>query len=1371
LIEDTKLSSLERGCLLECQLSAILDHTSRPRYHDALRKLLHEVLRRLHTTYTPSEHPIRRANTATQMLRLREAYPEFIPPHRLQVWLDTRPDIESMGSDDGLLAYQESVSVSLQLAKLFHQGQPTLAALKPLILALQQMLRRCKSAADLAASVFDAEGLYATLSAVSAFLGALDQGTLRLEILDLQARICELVGTECSRLVNAKAELAKHLLHLGFAERAGRLLVGLRESSVLNKCDTLAKIHWHVVHAEYQLAMDQPDKARSALEEARRLRETYPPKDVPRDLRAAYEYIHAEGWLAHSRSCVENGEPVEALAAAKHAVKLLNSTWHRLEKGEEPTTEPTEATMEPPDADVGALETGISKLRLSPASAGQATQPQSKGAAFWPLIPLLYSGLTRLFTFYAHHGLYPEASYYSTKAVEIADSVRGSIFSSRARSHRAALLSFSDRPEEAELCLTGGEDVDLSDAPLATIERLRAEAALRTREGPPEEALKLYTKAETVLASISPAVLMSYFEYPAGADEIIVELSSLSIEKTDTRKAAQSAPKAKRGTRSAPIAAQPPKGGRQASKPASRAKRAAIIEPDHQSSDSSYILAKLRAGISFERFLLGKRGSGSLDDLTTQVAGSVIGAQWQRQVQYHQLVGKAALAMQTDVTYNILPESTLASPAILNRESTPDQGNAPSAPKNSMAKTGSRKKGPQTGFRELLQEARNSLLVGNANIAKYFTTAGVHGEGLRLAHVSLLLSASSPASSTPLFHPIQAGFTLDSARIHALSREQAVTTVDTRSEQRTTPFEWPATSTGEQQSSPSAASFQADFVDILPKPWTAVSLTLNEDCSELYAVRYRAGQTPFILRLPFARNQSEESDDCFDFRAGKAELSDIIQLSNYSCHNNGDVSSKTAKSSWWTEREALDRRLQELLINVEDIWFGGFMGVLTPNARLMEPLTRFRKSFEGILDRHLPSRKAAKGRSKGLDLDHSVLELFVNLGSDHDGTVDLDEPVSDLLYFVVDVLQFSGERNAYDEIDFDEMTVQVLDALKAYHEAHEQGVPADAHVVLVLDKRLQAFPWENLPCLTNVSVSRVGSMLSLRDCIVAMRNTDAAAVQNPDARHVVARTSGSYILNPSADLGGTQAALEPALRKAALTSGTRWTSIVNQAPSEDEFKSTLESSAITLYFGHGAGSQYIRPRTVRKLDRCSEVVWLMGCSSGAVTEYGELEPQAVPLAYLLAGRKSRRPPGAENDSAQVSEQSEPNSKCLSIVATLWDVTDKDIDRFSLAVGEEWGLWPASSEPSMLPAKTPKKRHRMLAPSTPQQVPKTPKTPKVKKTPAPAKTPSCSRSRLRQNEARDVSLTEAVARSRDACYLRYLNGAAPVVYGIPVYLGD
>lgn len=67
------------------------------------------------------------------------------------------------------------------------------------------------------------------------------------------------------------------------------------------------------------------------------------------------------------------------------------------------------------------------------------------------------------------------------------------------------------------------------------------------------------------------------------------------------------------------------------------------------------------------------------------------------------------------------------------------------------------------------------------------------------------------------------------------------------------------------------------------------------------------------------------------------------------------------------------------------------------------------------------------------------------------------------------------------------------------------------------------------------------------------------------------------------------------------------------------------------------------------------------------------------------------------------------------MANLWDVTDRDIDKFTQGVFDELDF---------------------------------------------------SGTRTRDEE---TSVVRAVARSRDKCKLRYLTGAAPVVYGIPFYL--
>ncbi len=73
----------------------------------------------------------------------------------------------------------------------------------------------------------------------------------------------------------------------------------------------------------------------------------------------------------------------------------------------------------------------------------------------------------------------------------------------------------------------------------------------------------------------------------------------------------------------------------------------------------------------------------------------------------------------------------------------------------------------------------------------------------------------------------------------------------------------------------------------------------------------------------------------------------------------------------------------------------------------------------------------------------------------------------------------------------------------------------------------------------------------------------------------------------------------------------------------------------------------------------------------------------------------------------------------TLVANLWDVTDRDIDIFTQAVFSKLRLEPES----------------------------------VKK--------------RRENDG--MSAVAAVAQSRNSCKLQYLTGAATVVYGIPFYL--
>lgn len=277
------------------------------------------------------------------------------------------------------------------------------------------------------------------------------------------------------------------------------------------------------------------------------------------------------------------------------------------------------------------------------------------------------------------------------------------------------------------------------------------------------------------------------------------------------------------------------------------------------------------------------------------------------------------------------------------------------------------------------------------------------------------------------------------------------------------------------------------------------------------------------------------------------------------------------------------------------------------------------------------------------------------------------------------------------------MVVELTDALDSYHqEVSFRSSEAEReidHTILILDKSVHMFPWESLPCLRGHSVSRLPSLVALRERILMMQ--EKTPLQTIPGFYVD-KGKGSYILNPSSDLVNTQKMFEEDFKKL-----NAWEGIVNRVPSEEEFRKYLEKNDVLIYFGHGSGAHFIRPRTVKKLDKCA-VSMLLGCSSGALKDVGEFEPHGMSVNYLLGG-------------------------CPSLVATLWDVTDKDIDRFSKDIFSRWGLF-SKTEKSLNKGKE-----------------------------------------KASSSAAGVSLVEAVAKGRECCVLKYLNGAAPVVYGIPAYL--
>lgn len=155
-----------------------------------------------------------------------------------------------------------------------------------------------------------------------------------------------------------------------------------------------------------------------------------------------------------------------------------------------------------------------------------------------------------------------------------------------------------------------------------------------------------------------------------------------------------------------------------------------------------------------------------------------------------------------------------------------------------------------------------------------------------------------------------------------------------------------------------------------------------------------------------------------------------------------------------------------------------------------------------------------------------------------------------------------------------------------------------------------------------------------------------------------------------------------------------------------------------------SGTQYISRHEIEKLEIHAAAL-LMGCSSGVLTCKGSYAPLGAPLSYLFAGSPA-------------------------VIANLWDITDRDIDKFSKAVVNSWLQDKGEAQPGSCSACA------LL---------ELPTRGRGKKTLVSGR--GNNRKWCKECETRRIA--SSIGKARDACKLNMLTGAAPVCYGVPTVL--
>lgn len=417
----------------------------------------------------------------------------------------------------------------------------------------------------------------------------------------------------------------------------------------------------------------------------------------------------------------------------------------------------------------------------------------------------------------------------------------------------------------------------------------------------------------------------------------------------------------------------------------------------------------------------------------------------------------------------------------------------------------------------------------------------------------------------------------------------------------------------------------------LPHEWIIVSIT-STSSGDIVMTRLEKNYPPIFARNTVPSWQSCVATFEMIIEDSRLVLSDH-HLMQESCmtdcrstlnRDGSDEMSAQAKREWWKTRRDLNDQLKDCVEEMSDRL--GFWKCLFTPARSCPRIDQVISQYGNGLDRN------KRQILRLLLLDHNRLTA---------------KEIRDGLCYCLDT---SDVMNLLDQMmqtsEMEDLSREEIDKMKVVElktELKQRGLSTSGLkqqlkerlieyitsqppvVMLVLGETIQQFPWEGIGPLRHAAVTRLPRMDLLYPYLCSGKENRIQAQQV------------RYVINPAGDLKSTEAAFEPLIERFRLDYG--WEGIQGSSPSPQEMKEYLRSADLFIYCGHGSGEKYLSRKQVATVDRCSSG-FLIGCSSGRLDQHGIYDPTGMVWSYL--------------------QQHAP-----SVLALLWDVTDKDIDRQSL----------------------------------------------------------------------------------------------------------
>ncbi|VVC97061.1 unnamed protein product, partial [Leptidea sinapis] len=451
------------------------------------------------------------------------------------------------------------------------------------------------------------------------------------------------------------------------------------------------------------------------------------------------------------------------------------------------------------------------------------------------------------------------------------------------------------------------------------------------------------------------------------------------------------------------------------------------------------------------------------------------------------------------------------------------------------------------------------------------------------------------------------------------------------------------------------------IIEEMPKEWTIVQLTApynpNENFKSMNDYRnevnsiflsvftndYLGSEGPITVTMP-ANIVKEGEKPLF------TELFSLLD-DNYKTIDNAQyLNNKRLIKNYWSRREEIDLRIKSVINVMDKEWLGGWSSLLT--GKLMD--SSVRDNLKAYIDSAFIDWGFLKLNKKQKILIYNLMEsaavlpmqqvkscvrkILTEYGNIEEirtirSTIKCDKCSADFRF--TQNLCLKCLSKCFEEIHkftladgiraFSQVATHIKDGEKwsALKRTKRQPIKKLPGFCLKMFKRLDTFPWESLPILTQQPVSRIENIHFL----YALFKTYQPNIR--EGYYSASADVGRYVINPERDLDRMQHRMESFIKYWC----SQWSGHCGEPPGPQTLAEYLAQADIFLYCGHGDGCQSSSANTSGHA-----VCLLSGCGSARLVQ-----------------RHPRAPPAAAHQYLHVAAHP-------IVVGMLWEVTDLEVDK-------------------------------------------------------------------------------------------------------------